>query len=146
MDAINWHSFFFLLFAVDRLRVRRGGGGDRQHRAHGLLTWSCRWPPWPGLFFLAGADFLGAVQLMVYVGGTMVLLVFGVMLTARGPFVSMKTGGGQWIMATIVGGALAGRAAAGGAERARLVRCQDGSSRSTGRRSVAHRRRRWAWA
>ena len=38
-----------------------------------------------GLFFLAGADFLGAVQLMVYVGGTMVLLVFGVMLTARGP-------------------------------------------------------------
>jgi NADH-quinone oxidoreductase subunit J len=59
-----------------------------------------------GLFFLAGADFLGAVQLMVYVGGTMVLLVFGVMLTARGPFVSMKTGGGQWILATIIGGAL----------------------------------------
>jgi NADH-quinone oxidoreductase subunit J len=55
-----------------------------------------------GLFFLAGADFLGAVQLMVYVGGTMVLLVFGVMLTARGPFVSMKTGGGQWILATIL--------------------------------------------
>ena len=37
-----------------------------------------------GLFFLAGADFLGAMQLMVYVGGTLVLLVFGVMLTARG--------------------------------------------------------------
>jgi NADH-quinone oxidoreductase subunit J len=59
-----------------------------------------------GLFFLAGADFLGAVQLMVYVGGTMVLLVFGVMLTARGPFVTMKTGGGQWILATVLGGAL----------------------------------------
>jgi NADH-quinone oxidoreductase subunit J len=59
-----------------------------------------------GLFFLAGADFLGAVQLMVYVGGTMVLLVFGVMLTARGPLVSMKTGSGQWIMATVIGGAL----------------------------------------
>ena len=59
-----------------------------------------------GLFFLAGADFLGAAQLMVYVGGTMVLLVFGVMLTARGPFVSMKTGGGQWIMAIVIGGAL----------------------------------------
>jgi NADH-quinone oxidoreductase subunit J len=59
-----------------------------------------------GLFFLAGADFLGAVQLLVYVGGTMVLLVFGVMLTARGPFVSMKTGGGQWVLATIVAIAL----------------------------------------
>ncbi len=43
---------------------------------------------------------------MVYVGGTMVLLVFGVMLTARGPFVSMKTGGGQWVLAVVVGGAL----------------------------------------
>ncbi len=59
-----------------------------------------------GLFFMAGADFLGATQIMVYVGGTMVLLVFGVMLTARGPFVSMKTGGGQWILAVIIGGAL----------------------------------------
>jgi NADH-quinone oxidoreductase subunit J len=43
---------------------------------------------------------------MVYVGGTMVLLVFGVMLTARGPFVSMKLGGGQWLMAIVAGGAL----------------------------------------
>ncbi|MGA2035287.1 MAG: NADH-quinone oxidoreductase subunit J [Thermoguttaceae bacterium] len=59
-----------------------------------------------GLFFLAGADFLGALQLMVYVGGTLVLLAFGVMLTARGPLVSMRTGGGQWIVAVLVGGSL----------------------------------------
>ena len=26
-----------------------------------------------GLFFLAGADFVGAMQLMIYVGGTLVL-------------------------------------------------------------------------
>ena len=44
-----------------------------------------------GLFFLAGADFVGSMQLLIYVGGTLVLLVFGVMLTAQGPFVSMKT-------------------------------------------------------
>ena len=36
----------------------------------------------------------------------MVLLIFGVMLTARGPFVSMKTGAGQWILAILIGGAL----------------------------------------
>ena len=29
-----------------------------------------------GLFFLAGADFAGAMQLMIYVGGTLVLLIF----------------------------------------------------------------------
>ena len=59
-----------------------------------------------GLFFLAGAEFLGAVQLMVYVGGTMVLLIFGVMLTARGPFVSLKISSGQWVVAIFIGGAL----------------------------------------
>jgi NADH:ubiquinone oxidoreductase subunit 6 (subunit J) len=59
-----------------------------------------------GLFFLAGADFVGALQLMIYVGGTLVLLIFGVMLTARGPFVSMKTSATQWIVVGIVGAAL----------------------------------------
>jgi len=59
-----------------------------------------------GLFFLAGADFLGGLQLMIYVGGTLVLLAFGVMLTSRSPFVSMKTGAAQWVLAVIVGGSL----------------------------------------
>ena len=59
-----------------------------------------------GLFFLAGADFVGATQLMVYVGGTLVLLVFGVMLTARGPASLMRVNGGSWIMGAIIGAAL----------------------------------------
>ncbi len=59
-----------------------------------------------GLFFLAGADFVGAMQLMIYVGGTLVLLIFGVMLTAQGPFISMKTRSGEWILGGIVGGSL----------------------------------------
>ena len=46
-----------------------------------------------GLFFLAGAEFVGAMQLMIYVGGTLVLLIFGVMLTAQARFISMKTRG-----------------------------------------------------
>ncbi len=33
------------------------------------------------LFVLAGADFLAVAQLMVYVGGILVLLIFGIMLT-----------------------------------------------------------------
>ena len=35
------------------------------------------------LFVLLGADFLGAVQLLVYVGGILVLMLFAVMLTHR---------------------------------------------------------------
>ena len=56
-----------------------------------------------GIFFLLGADFVGATQLIVYVGGILVLVVFGVMLTAQGPFVSMKTGAGEWAVAGLVG-------------------------------------------
>ncbi len=55
------------------------------------------------IFFLLGADFVGATQLLVYVGGTLVLVVFGVMLTAQGPFISMKTGAAEWAIALVVG-------------------------------------------
>ncbi|MGI9457469.1 MAG: NADH-quinone oxidoreductase subunit J family protein [Aeoliella sp.] len=59
-----------------------------------------------GLFFLAGADFVGAMQLMIYVGGTLVLLVFGVMLTSQSQFVSMRTSSGELLTALILGGTL----------------------------------------
>ncbi|MEI7834996.1 MAG: NADH-quinone oxidoreductase subunit J [Planctomycetota bacterium] len=41
-----------------------------------------------GLYFLLGATFVGAIQLIVYAGGTLVLIIFGVMLTAKDPRVS----------------------------------------------------------
>jgi NADH-quinone oxidoreductase subunit J len=105
MQSINWPSFFFLFFAliacVFALAVVVTGNIVRM-ACYLVVSLSAV----SGLFFLAGAEFLGAVQLLVYVGGTMVLLVFGVMLTARGPFVSMRTGGGQWVMALVIVGAL----------------------------------------
>lgn len=55
-----------------------------------------------GLFFLAGAEFLGAMQIMIYVGGTVVLLAFGVMLTARLAFVRMRTTADQWVIAILL--------------------------------------------
>jgi NADH:ubiquinone oxidoreductase subunit 6 (subunit J) len=59
-----------------------------------------------GLFFLAGAEFVGAMQLLIYVGGTLVLLIFGVMLTSHARFISMQSSGAEWVLAAIVGGAL----------------------------------------
>jgi NADH:ubiquinone oxidoreductase subunit 6 (subunit J) len=56
-----------------------------------------------GLFFFLGADFVGATQLIVYVGGTLVLVVFGVMLTAQGPFISLKSSAAEWATSLIVG-------------------------------------------
>jgi NADH-quinone oxidoreductase subunit J len=55
------------------------------------------------IFFLLGADFVGATQLLVYVGGTLVLVIFGVMLTAQGPFVTMKATAAEWAISAVVG-------------------------------------------
>jgi NADH-quinone oxidoreductase subunit J len=56
-----------------------------------------------GVFFLLGADFVAATQLIIYVGGILVLVVFGVMLTAQGPFITMKVGAAEWVIAAVVG-------------------------------------------
>ena len=102
MPPINWHTFFFLLFAlatcVFALAVLFTSNIVRMASYLVMALGGVA-----GLFFLAGADFVGAMQLMIYVGGTVVLLVFGVMLTARTPFVSMRTGVVGWVLAAIVG-------------------------------------------
>jgi len=59
-------------------------------------------------YFLLGAEFLGASQLIIYVGGTLVLVVFGVMLTAQGPFLRLKTKNQEWIVGGILAAALFG--------------------------------------
>lgn len=70
-------------------------------------------------YFLLGAEFLGAAQLIVYVGGTLVLVVFGVMLTAQGPLRALKTRPAEWAVGGLLGAALCGLvvAAATGAAR-----------------------------
>jgi NADH-quinone oxidoreductase subunit J len=102
---VNWHTFFFLLFSLlacgFAVMVVLSSNIVRMAL---YLIFSLG--ATAGLFFLAGADFVGAMQLMIYVGGTLVLLVFGVMLTAQGPFISMKTRGGDWILAALVSGSL----------------------------------------
>jgi NADH-quinone oxidoreductase subunit J len=60
------------------------------------------------LYFLLGADFLGASQLIVYVGGTLVLVIFGVMLTAQGPFLKLRTPVGEWAAAGLLAASLFG--------------------------------------
>lgn len=45
-----------------------------------------------GLYVLLGADFIAIVQLMVYVGGILILLMFGVMLTNKITDVKLRTG------------------------------------------------------
>ena len=54
-----------------------------------------------GLYALLGADFVAIVQLIVYVGGILILMIFGVMLTNKITNVQIKTGVFQILPATI---------------------------------------------
>src|SRR3954468_21790977 len=59
-------------------------------------------------YFLLRAEFVGAAQLIVYVGGTLVLVVFGVMLTAQGPLRELRTRPAEWVVGSVLGAALFG--------------------------------------
>ena len=61
-----------------------------------------------GLYVLLMADFLAITQLLIYVGGIMVLVLFGVMLTSNVISVDMKTGTVQALPAVLLTAALAG--------------------------------------
>lgn len=98
MSGIDWMAVFFWPFA---LLTCLGAGvivitRNIVHAAAGLVL---SLSSVAVLFFLAGAEFLGAMQLMIYVGGTVVLLAFGVMLTARTTFLRLKTTADQWLVA-----------------------------------------------
>jgi NADH-quinone oxidoreductase subunit J len=56
-----------------------------------------------GLYFMLHADFVAATQIIIYVGGTLVLLIFGIMLTATGPHVKIETSPGELVMGAAVG-------------------------------------------
>jgi NADH-quinone oxidoreductase subunit J len=61
-----------------------------------------------GMYVLLAADFLAVAQLLIYVGGIMVLLLFGVMLTNKVISVDIKTGTLQTFPATILVAMIAG--------------------------------------
>ena len=102
MESIYWPSFFFLLFSFTACAFALGvllAKNIVRMAFYLVLSLSST----AGLFFLAGADFVGAMQLMIYVGGTLVLLIFGVMLTSQERFIEMRTSSGEWVIAFMIG-------------------------------------------
>ncbi|MDH7516498.1 MAG: NADH-quinone oxidoreductase subunit J [Bacteroidota bacterium] len=61
-----------------------------------------------GIYVLLHADFLAVAQIMIYIGGILVLLIFGVMLTTRVTNVDLPGGVLKTMPATIVSGILLG--------------------------------------
>src|SRR5688500_16329376 len=59
-----------------------------------------------GLYFLLNAEFLAAVQLVVYAGGTLILIIFGVMLTSKSPFSRFEPKAAEIVVAVSVASVL----------------------------------------
>jgi NADH-quinone oxidoreductase subunit J len=56
-----------------------------------------------GFFFLLEAEFVGAVQILVYVGGIMVLFLFVIMLVSVREMESQRRANRQWKTALVLG-------------------------------------------
>jgi NADH:ubiquinone oxidoreductase subunit 6 (subunit J) len=104
-DPIYWPTFFFLLFGgiACAFAIAVVISSNIVRMAFYLVM---SLAATAGLFFLAGADFVGSMQILIYVGGTLVLLVFGVMLTSQDRFISMKTNPFELWMAAGIGACL----------------------------------------
>lgn len=59
-----------------------------------------------GLYFLNFANLLGAIQLIVYAGGTLLLIIFGIMLTSKSPWITYNPKRWEVVTAVCVGVAL----------------------------------------
>jgi len=56
-----------------------------------------------GFYALLGADFLAVTQVVVYVGGILVLLLFGILLTSRTPLILGLASRRTYLFATMAG-------------------------------------------
>jgi NADH-quinone oxidoreductase subunit J len=60
-----------------------------------------------GIYFMLDAELLAAIQLIVYAGGTLILIVFGVMLTSRDPLSLLKPKKWEALLGVAIGLTLA---------------------------------------
>ncbi len=97
---MNWHTIFFLIGALAACAAAVGMVFSRNMTRMAMLLVASLGSV-ALLFFLAGADFVGALQLMVYVGGTLVLIIFGVMMTASGARGGLSTRCMNGMLATL---------------------------------------------
>ncbi|MGC8595199.1 MAG: NADH-quinone oxidoreductase subunit J family protein [Candidatus Kryptoniota bacterium] len=104
---MNWYDVLFYFFSVAVVLSAIGVVFSRNivHAAFYLMftLFSVA-----ALYVLLSADFIAVTQILLYVGGILVLIVFGVMLTSRAYDVAVKKSILSILPAVIVVGAIAG--------------------------------------
>ncbi len=105
--AINLYDIIFYAFAVLTIVSAVGVVFSRSivHAAFALLF---TFFGVAAIYVLLAADFIAITQILLYVGGILVLIVFGVMLTSKAYSVEMKHGILRLLLEIIMAGAIAG--------------------------------------
>lgn len=55
-----------------------------------------------GVYLLLGDEFIGVTQILIYAGGVLVVVLFGIMLTVRGPRMSLQVSQGNMLRTLLV--------------------------------------------
>jgi NADH-quinone oxidoreductase subunit J len=104
---MNWYDIIFYAFAVLTVVSAIGVVFSRSivYAAFALLFTLFGVA---AIYVLLAADFIAITQILLYVGGVLVLIVFGVMLTSRVQNVEMQRGILRVVPAVLIVGVIAG--------------------------------------
>lgn len=104
---MNYYEILFYLFAIITL-VSAGFVVTTRNVIYSAFFLLFTFFGVAGIYVLLAADFLAVVQIMVYVGGILILLLFGVMLTNKITNVYIRTGTANLLPASIAVGLMMG--------------------------------------
>ncbi len=104
---MDWYDILFYAFAVLTIGSAIGVVFSRNivYAAFSLLI---TFFGVAALYVLLSADFIAITQILLYVGGVLVLIVFGIMLTTRAQKVEVKQGFIRLLPPVLVAGIIAG--------------------------------------
>jgi len=104
---MNYYEILFYLFAIITL-VSAGFVVTTRNVIYSAFFLLFTFFGVAGIYVLLAADFLAVVQIMVYVGGILILLLFGVMLTNKITNVDIRTGTANLLPTSIAVGLMMG--------------------------------------
>lgn len=88
MDWIKIAFFGFALIVI----VSAGGVAFSRKMMYSAFSLLFTFFGVAGLYVLMNADFIAVTQIMVYIGGILILIIFGIMLTSRFTDLQIKSG------------------------------------------------------
>lgn len=104
---MNWYDILFYAFAILTI-VSAVGVVFSKSIVYAAFALLFAFFGVAALYVLLAADFIAVTQILLYVGGILVLIVFGIMLTSRANSVEIKRGAMSLAPAVLVAGVIAG--------------------------------------